>query len=133
MDTPLTLTHAINIAGLIQATSHWLLPRDHTNTRSEIFYLYRFNRFQACRYGLDGILTDVHTGEHKTVADDIAWLLERVAPSVGKLGATSAIQEIALMLKQDKSEAQRMRDFVNDSGSLTSLVQQHCELWATSL
>jgi carboxylate-amine ligase len=23
----------------------------------------------------------VHTGEHKTVAEDIAWLLEQVAPS----------------------------------------------------
>jgi gamma-glutamyl:cysteine ligase YbdK (ATP-grasp superfamily) len=34
MDTPLTLTHAINIAGLIQATSHWLLPRDLLSTRA---------------------------------------------------------------------------------------------------
>ena len=96
------------------------------------FLLYRFNRFQACRYGLEGILTDVHTGEHKTVAEDIAWLLEQVAPSAEKLGATSAINEIALLLKQGKSEAQRMRDFIADGGSLISLVQKHCELWATS-
>lgn len=25
MDTPLTLSHAVNMAGLIQATAHWLL------------------------------------------------------------------------------------------------------------
>ncbi|MXG36994.1 glutamate--cysteine ligase, partial [Escherichia coli] len=93
---------------------------------------YRVNRFQACRYGLEGILTDVHTGEHKTVAEDIAWLLEQVAPSAEKLGATSAINEIALLLKQGKSEAQRMREFIADGGSLISLVQKHCELWATS-
>ena len=73
----------------------------------------------------------MHTGEHKTVADDIARLLEQVAPSAEKLGATSAI-EIALLLKQGKSEAQRMRDFIADGGSLISLVQKHCELWATS-
>lgn len=132
MDTPLTLGHAINIAGLIQATSHWLLTARPYKHQERDFLLYRFNRFQACRYGLEGILTDVHTGEHKTVAEDIAWLLEQVAPSAEKLGATSAIKEIALLLKQGKSEAQRMRDFIADGGSLISLVQKHCELWATS-
>lgn len=131
MDTPLTLGHAINIAGLIQATSHWLLATRPFIHQEKDFLLYNFNRFQACRYGLEGILTDVHTGEQKTVAEDIAWLLEQVAPSAGKLGATSAMTEIALLLKQGKSEAQRMRDFIADGGSLISLVQKHCELWAT--
>ena len=65
MDTPLTLGHAINIAGLIQATSHWLLTARPYKHQERDFLLYRFNRFQACRYGLEGILTDVHTGEHK--------------------------------------------------------------------
>ncbi|MEH0886184.1 YbdK family carboxylate-amine ligase [Enterobacter sp. UNJFSC 003] len=132
MDTPLTLAHAINIAGLIQATSHWLLTTRPYKHQEQDFLLYRFNRFQACRYGLEGILTDVHTGEHKTVAEDIAWLLEQVAPSADKLGAASAVHEIGLMLKQGKSEAQRMRDVIADGGSLISLVQRHCELWATS-
>ena len=81
MDTPLTLGHAINIAGLIRATSHWLLTTRPYKHHERDFLLYRFNRFQACRYGLEGILTDVHTGEHKTVAEDIARLLEQVAPS----------------------------------------------------
>ncbi len=91
--------HAINIAGLIQATSHWLLTARPYKHQERDFLLYRFNRFQACRYGLEGILTDVHTGEHKTVAEDIAWLLEQVAPSAEKLGATSAIKEIAPAVK----------------------------------
>ncbi len=72
----------------------------------------------------------MHTGEHKTVAEDLARLLEQVAPSAEKLGATSAIRKLALLLKQGKSEAQR--DFIADGGSLISLVQKHCELWATS-
>jgi carboxylate-amine ligase len=132
MDTPLTLAHAINIAGLIQATSHWLLTARPYKHQEQDFLLYRFNRFQACRYGLAGILTDARSGEQKTIAEDIARLLERVAPSAEKLGAASAIQEIGLMLKQGKSEAQRMRDFLADGGSLITLVQKHCELWATS-
>jgi carboxylate-amine ligase len=54
MDTPLTLGHAINIAGLIQATSHWLLTTRPYKHQERDFLLYRFNRFQACRYGLEG-------------------------------------------------------------------------------
>ncbi|WP_449546512.1 YbdK family carboxylate-amine ligase [Lelliottia amnigena] len=131
MDTPLTLAHAINIAGLIQATAHWLLTERPYKHQEQDYLLYKFNRFQACRYGLDGLLTDVKTGEQKTIADDMTWLLDRVAPSAQKLGGASAIAEIALMLKQGKSEAQRMRDFIADGGSLISLVQKHCELWAT--
>lgn len=131
MDTPLTLAHAINIAGLIQATSHWLLTERPYKHQPQDALLYNFNRFQACRYGLDGLLTDVNSGEQKTIAEDLAWLLERIAPSAEKLGAESAIVEIGLMLKQGKSEAQRMRDFIADGGSLTSLVQKHCELWTT--
>ncbi|MNY79431.1 Carboxylate-amine ligase YbdK [compost metagenome] len=62
----------------------------------------------------------------------MAWLLERVAPSAEKLGAASAIVDIARMVKQGKSEAQKMRDFVADGGSLTTLVERHCELWASA-
>ncbi|MEE9685804.1 YbdK family carboxylate-amine ligase [Lelliottia amnigena] len=131
MDTPLTLAHAINIAGLIQATAHWLLTKRPYKHQEQDYLLYKFNRFQACRYGLDGLLTDVKTGEQKTIAEDMQWLLESIAPSAEKLGGASAIAEIALLLKQGKSEAQRMRDFIADGGSLISLVQKHCELWAT--
>lgn len=49
MDTPLT-SHAVNMAGLIQATAHWLLTERPTK-HQEKDYLYKFNRFQACRYG----------------------------------------------------------------------------------
>ncbi len=32
MDTPLTLSHAVNMAGLIQATAHWLLTETPVQT-----------------------------------------------------------------------------------------------------
>ncbi|SQD06057.1 carboxylate-amine ligase [Escherichia coli] len=36
MDTPLTLSHAVNMAGLIQATAHWLLTERRLNIRRKI-------------------------------------------------------------------------------------------------
>ncbi|ELO0857345.1 YbdK family carboxylate-amine ligase [Citrobacter amalonaticus] len=130
MDTPLTLSHAINMAGLIQATAHWLLTERPFKHQERDYLLYKFNRFQACRFGLEGILTDVHTGDHHSLSEDTLRLLEKVAPSADKVGAASAIEALTRQVKQGASEAQKMREFVSDGGSLIGLVKKHCELWA---
>lgn len=130
MDTPLTLSHAVNIAGLIQAVSHWLLAERPFKHQPQDYLLYKFNRFQACRYGLDGILTDVHSGEQYTIAEDLTRLLEKIAPWADRLHAGSALDELAARVKRGKNEAQLMRDFVADGGSLIGLVQKHAEIWA---
>ena len=130
MDTPLTLSHAINMAGLIQATAHWILTERPFKHQERDYLLYKFNRFQACRYGLEGILTDVHTGDHRSISEDTLRLLEKVAPSADKVGAASAIEAVTRQVKQGTSEAQKMREFVSDGGSLIGLVKKHSEIWA---
>ncbi|HDX5341514.1 TPA: glutamate--cysteine ligase [Citrobacter sedlakii] len=130
MDTPLTLSHAVNIAGLIQATAHWLLTERPFKHQERDYLLYKFNRFQACRYGLDGILTEVHTGDHHKLSEDTLRLLEKVAPSADKVGAGSAIEALTRQVRNGGSEAQKMREFVADGGSLIGLVKKHCEIWA---
>ncbi|WP_312949879.1 YbdK family carboxylate-amine ligase [Superficieibacter sp.] len=130
MDTPLTLAHAVNTAGFIQAIAHWLLAERPFKHQERDYLLYKFNRFQACRYGLEGVLTDVHTGEQRSIAEDITSLLDTLMPYADKLGGGSALEDIALTLKSGKSEAQQMRDFIADGGSLIGLVQKHTEIWA---
>ena len=130
MDTPLTLSHAINVTGFIQAIAHWLLAERPFKHQERDYLLYKFNRFQACRYGLEGILTDVHTGDHHSLSEDTLRLLEKVAPSADKVGAASAIEALTRQVKQGASEAQKMREFVSDGGSLIGLVKKHCEIWA---
>lgn len=130
MDTPLTLSHAVNMAGLIQATACWLLSERPFKHQERDYLLYRFNRFQACRYGLDGIVTDVHTGEHHPLVDDTLCLLEKVAPFADKVNAASAIEALHLQVKNGLNEAQQMRHFIEEGGSLTGLVKKHAEIWA---
>ena len=130
MDTPLTLAHAVNIAGLIQATAHWLLTERPFRHQERDYLLYKFNRFQACRYGLEGTLTDVHTGDHHLLSDDTLRLLENVASSADNVGAASAINALRLQVKNGLNEARQMREFVTDGGSLIGLVKKHCEIWA---
>ncbi|EMR7761801.1 YbdK family carboxylate-amine ligase, partial [Escherichia coli] len=130
MDTPLTLSHAVNMAGLIQATAHWLLTERPFKHQEKDYLLYKFNRFQACRYGLEGVITDPHTGDRRPLTEDTLRLLEKIAPSAHKMGASSAIEALHRQVVSGLNEAQLMRDFVADGGSLIGLVKKHCEIWA---
>lgn len=124
MDTPLTLSHAVNMAGLIQATAHWLLTERPFKHQEKDYLLYKFNRFQACRYGLEGVITDPHTGDRRPLTEDTLRLLEKIAPSAHKIGASSAIEALHRQVVSGLNEAQLMRDFVADGGSLIGPVNK---------
>lgn len=131
MDTPLTITRAVHIAGFIQALAHWLLSERPFVPRSEDYLLYRFNRFQACRFGLEGMLTDVRTGEQRTMAEDILPLLDTLAPYAAQLQASSALEAIEGYVRNNDSDTRRIRQFITEGGLLTELMREHCEIWAT--
>lgn len=130
MDTPLTIARAVNIAGFIQALSFWLLTERPFVPRSEDYLLYRFNRFQACRFGLDGTLTDVRSGEQRNIGEDILPLLETLAPFAAQLNGTSAMEAIDGYVRQHSSDTANIRQFIADGGLLTELMREHCEVWA---
>ncbi|WP_455427309.1 YbdK family carboxylate-amine ligase [Dryocola sp. LX212] len=131
MDTPLTLSRAANIAGFIQAIAHWLLAERPFVPRSEDYLLYRFNRFQACRFGLDGTLTDVRTGEQRTIAEDLLSLLDTLVPYAAELNGAQTIEEIAGYVRQNDSDTGQIRQFIAEGGLLTELVRKNCAIWST--
>lgn len=50
-------------------------------------------------------------------------LLEKIVPSAHKMGASSAIEALHRRVVSGLNEAQLMRDFVADGGSLIGLVK----------
>lgn len=130
MDTPLSLSRAVNIAGFIQAISRWLLAERPFVPRSEDYLLYRFNRFQACRFGLQGTLTDVRSGEQRSIGEDILALLETLAPYGHELKGGEALENIHHYVRKNDGDTARIRQFVADGGLLSELVREHCDIWA---
>ncbi|RXY82471.1 glutamate--cysteine ligase, partial [Klebsiella pneumoniae] len=47
-----------------------------------------------------------------------------------QLKATAALEAVVRQAKSPHNEAQQMRDFIANGGSLSGLVQKHCEIWA---
>ncbi|STF44462.1 carboxylate-amine ligase [Escherichia coli] len=70
-------------------------------------------------------------GDRRPLAEDTLRLLEKIAPFCQiKIGASSAIEALHRQVVSSLNEAQLMRDFVADGGSLIGLVKKHCEIWA---
>src|SRR5437764_5848146 len=60
-DTPLTVERAAALAAYLQALCRHLLLREDPPPLEDDYLVYNYNRFQASRFGLDGVITHPKT------------------------------------------------------------------------
>ncbi|NCT84346.1 MAG: glutamate--cysteine ligase [Comamonadaceae bacterium] len=129
LDTPLTIEKAAALAGFIQCLGRWL-TLEKPFTLSEDDYLpYTFNRFQACRFGLDGTFVDPETGEHRVLRDDLSAVLGRLEPHAAELRAEPALQHIRRELNGSGNDATWLRGVEAREHLLPEMVRQAARRW----
>ena len=131
MDTPLTLSHAVNMAGLIQATAHRLMTERPFKHQRKITWLYKFNRFRAWFAAVEGVITDPHTGDRRSLLHRKTPLrfIEKIALRHIKLVHRAQLKHCTARSRQwSGMKRSLMRDFAADGGSLIGLVKKHCEI-----
>ncbi len=77
-DTPLTVDKAAALACYLQSICRYLLKEKPFQPQEDDYLVYTFNRFQACRFGLDGEIVDPQTKQRHKLRDDILRTLTRV-------------------------------------------------------
>ncbi len=120
-DTPLTVERAAALAGYLQALCRHLLERREETPAEDDYLVYNFNRFQACRFGLDGEITNPKTYETMSLREDILTTLrkmERHGEALGSLGALRHLSGVA----QDASDATILRREYEMQGSAEGMV-----------
>jgi carboxylate-amine ligase len=123
-DTPLTVERAAALAAYLQALCRDLLARrdQGLDTPAEDDYLvYNYNRFQACRFGLDGAITHPKTYTTLPLREDIAATLRQMAPHAEALESTTALKHLADVTKQ-WSDAQYLRTQYQRRGGAEGMV-----------
>ncbi len=95
-DTPLSVERAAALACYLQALCHRLLARhDPRDVATEDDYLvYNYNRFQACRFGLDGMIVAPGTFEPISVREDILATLRQIEADAAALGSEAMLDHI---------------------------------------
>lgn len=129
MDTPFTVEHAAAIACYIQAIARWiLLDRPFVPTEDD-YLVYTFNRFEACRFGMDGVMVDPRSHARGTIADAVLATLDRIAPHFEALGGQAAMAVIQAAARSRINDASRLRQTVLREGALDEAVRQQCDHW----
>ncbi len=72
---------------------------EQSNEIEEDDYLvYTFNRFQACRFGLEGVFIDPLTNKQRSLREDITDMLARISDHTKELQAEEAMECIRKIL-----------------------------------
>jgi len=120
-DTPLTVERAAALACYLQALCRYLLEGNEPPPLEDDYLVYNYNRFQACRFGLDGTL--VHPQSHETISlrEDILTTLRRLEPHAKALGSEAALDHL-YRETHTGSDAQTLRNAYAEAGSTEGIV-----------
>jgi carboxylate-amine ligase len=127
-DTPLTVERAAQLAAYTQALAAMLLD-DDTSLDEAVYLPYTYNRFQACRFGLEGVMIDGLSGRSRPIHEDVTDTLARLAPYARELGSEAALQAISELVRSRRVDAHWQRDRYREERSLGALVVAQAELW----
>jgi glutamate---cysteine ligase / carboxylate-amine ligase len=127
-DTPLTVERAAALAAYLQAICAMLMEREEEFTE-EIYLVYNYNRFQACRFGLEGQVLDSTTGESTPLHIAVLKTLEACRPHARELEASAALDEIERWIRTDGNDARWQRETMQSRRSLAELVLESADRW----
>ena len=123
-DTPLTVGRAAAIAVYLQALCSSILAGEEAGPVEDDYLVYTYNRFQACRFGLDGLLVHPRTHDTVTLRDDIDATLARLEPHARLLGSTQALDSLRHMISADGNDACRLRAVHARTHNLLAVVDE---------
>ena len=126
-DTPLTVERAAALAGFVQSLASWLMHEQPFMPQEDDYMVYTYNRFQACRFGLEAVYVDPVSGEHMPLRDHIKLTMLRIGDHARQLGAGPAVQ----MLREDAelvtNDARWLREKQLRERLLAEVVRQGAE------
>jgi carboxylate-amine ligase len=125
-DTPLSVERAAALACYLQALCRYLLEGNEPAPREDDYLVYNYNRFQACRFGLDGTLVHPQRHEQVLLRDDILATLRRLEPHYAALGSDAALEQLRRDIELG-SDADYLRLAFREGGSREAVVDAALE------
>ncbi len=120
-DTPLTVERAAALAGYLQALCHRLLDDQQPPPGEEDYLVYNYNRFQACRFGLEGTLVHPKTYQATSLREDIVSTLHGLRGDAQSTGASAALDHLSQVVR-DGGDASYLRRQYEERGSPEGMV-----------
>jgi glutamate---cysteine ligase / carboxylate-amine ligase len=123
-DTPLTVERASALAGFVQSLASWFLHEHPFMPQEDDYMVYTYNRFQACRFGLEAVYVDPPTGQHMPLRDHIVQTLRQIGDHARRVGASHGIQLLGEDAELGTNDARWLRDKQRRERLLAETVRQ---------
>lgn len=120
-DTPLSVEHAASLACYLQALCKYLIERNEAAPEEDDYLVYNYNRFQACRFGLDGTLVHPKTYEQISIREDILTTLRLIKVHADELGSSAALEHL-YQTTHLGSDASLLRTAYENRGGVEGIV-----------
>ncbi|SOY90224.1 YbdK family carboxylate-amine ligase [Cupriavidus taiwanensis] len=130
MDTPLTVQRACDIAAYIQMLARYLLLSRPFMPQEDDYLVYTFNRFQACRFGLEGEYVHPNELTRMPIADHILSICDALVPHAEALGSLPALANIRALAERRDGDAHWLRQVDAEARSQRETVRKACDQWA---
>ena len=121
-DTPLDVDTAAALACYLQALCRHLLEGGEAPPVEDDYLVYTYNRFQACRFGLDGQLVHPKSYEPISLREDVLRTLRVLQPHARALDCEAALEHIQQLVYLGNG-AQWLREQRARSGSVEGAVE----------
>ncbi len=109
-DTPLTVERAAALSGYVQALASWFLHEEPFMPTEDDYMVYTYNRFQACRFGLDAVYVDPVTGEHMALRDHIVLTMRKIDAHAMNVGAAAGMDLLRISADLGANDAKWLRE-----------------------
>jgi carboxylate-amine ligase len=123
-DTPLTIERAAALSAFVQALASWFMQDQPFVPTEDDYLVYTYNRFQACRFGLDAVYVEPATGEHLPLRDHLLHTLKQIEPHAKALGASSFIYMLQSSVVNSENDARWLRERQSEEALLAEVIRQ---------
>ena len=123
-DTPLTIERAAALAGYVQSLAAWFQAERPFAPVEDDYLVYSYNRFQACRFGLDAVYVQPAGGEHLPLREHLLATMDRLAPFADACQAGDAIALLRAEVQDNRNDARWLRERQQEEDLLSEVIRQ---------
>ena len=128
-DTPLTLERSAALAEYARSLARYLSEDRPLEPSADVYRVYGYNRFLACRFGLEAEVIDPYERRKRLLSEEIGYTLGLVGRYASDEAGASALQQLREAAIARRSDSVLLRERMAQTKSLSDVVRWAAGLW----